>query len=64
MAIFNVDGYYDKLLDALNFSINEGFLNKECLDLFKIFDNPEELVEYLENYKETDIDIYKLKEIK
>lgn len=64
MAIFNAYGYYDKLLDALNFSIKEGFLNKECLDLFKVFDNPQKLVEYLEDYKEADIDIYKLKEIK
>ena len=49
IAVYNIDGYYNSMDDAINHSIDEGFIKKNCRELFKVFDNLEEMAEYLEN---------------
>ena len=49
IAIFNVDGYYDKLIETMEYSIERRFIKPECRALYRVFDNPEEMAEYLEN---------------
>ncbi len=51
IAIFNVNGYYDNLLNMLQTAVNHGFLTEECLRLCPAFTTPEKLIEYLEAYK-------------
>ena len=61
IVIFNIDGYYDDLLKLLSDTAAQGFMKKECLDIFKSFNNPEDMLDYIENYDEQDIDIQHLK---
>lgn len=61
IAIYNFNGYYNELERLLENSISEGFLNEECRDIFFISDKPEELINYIENDKETLYTIYDLK---
>lgn len=49
IAIYNIDGYYDSLNDAINHSIEENFIKETCRVLYKLFDNLEEMADYLEN---------------
>ena len=56
IALFNINGYYDKLDEFFSSCIEKGFIRKECKKLYKIFDNESELVEYIENYKSSDVD--------
>jgi len=49
IAVYNIDGYYNSMNDAINHSIEEGFIKTSCRELFKVFDSLEEMADYLEN---------------
>ena len=49
IAFFNVDGYYDKLEELLEYSIEKNFVKPECRVLYKLFTDVDEMVSYLEN---------------
>ncbi len=63
MVIFNVNGYYDDLENLMNTAIKENFVKEECRELYKIFDNIDELLDYLENYIPQDLDILHFKNV-
>jgi uncharacterized protein (TIGR00730 family) len=47
LALFNANGYYDKLLDFLRFSCQEGFLRQEQMDSLIVSANPEALLDQM-----------------
>ena len=49
IAVFNVKGYYSKLHEAIENSIETGFIKPTCRELYKTFDNLEDMAYYLEN---------------
>lgn len=49
IVIFNINGYYDPLLEMIKKSDKEGFLRPNSLELFRTFTDPLEMIEYLEN---------------
>ena len=49
IAVFNVSGFYDKLLDTIEFSIGEKFISPGCRDLFAVFSDADELIDYIES---------------
>ncbi len=49
IAIYNVMGYYDSLYAVMKQAIEKNFIKENCLDLFKITNNLEELFDYIEN---------------
>ena len=55
IAIYNVNGYYNKTIELIEEAIEKGFINKECEKLFAVFTDLDEMVEYIENYSGTDI---------
>ena len=61
IAIFDVNGYFDLLKAMMEQTITMGFMKKECGDLCGFFDDPDELLDYIENVHEEPMDIYKLK---
>lgn len=63
IAIYNVDGYYDAMFDMLANAINENFLREACSMLYKVFDNCDEMLGYIENYKPVDINVFDYKNI-
>jgi uncharacterized protein (TIGR00730 family) len=56
VGLLNVCGYYDKLLEFLRHSVDEGFIKPEHISMLIVSDNPEELVEKLLNYKHQHIE--------
>lgn len=48
VAIFNVNGYYDELIQMFEKAIKGGFMAEGCRKLAPVFSKPEELLEYLE----------------
>lgn len=63
IVIFNIDGYYDSILQLLKDTVDKGFMKKQCLDIFKVLSEPDEILDYIENYSEESIDISHLKNI-
>ena len=61
IAIFNIDGYYNPMLELINHAVKQGFMRKACMDIFKVADNAAELIDYIENYDETKVDLSHLK---
>lgn len=49
IALLNIDGYYNEIIKALEYSIETNFIKPECKALYKLFSDFEEMAEYLEN---------------
>jgi uncharacterized protein (TIGR00730 family) len=47
IGIFNVNGYFDPLLALLEHAAAQGFLHKDCLQLYIVSDDPAELLDRL-----------------
>lgn len=64
IAIFNTNGYYDSLIDMLNNAIDKSFMPNTNMDLLFISDNPQEIINHIENYNPADYDAAQFKFIK
>ncbi|MBQ7203120.1 MAG: TIGR00730 family Rossman fold protein [Eubacterium sp.] len=49
IAIYNINGYYDDMINSLNHSIEEGFIAQRCTELFKVFNSLDGMLDYLEH---------------
>ena len=63
IAVFNINGYYNTMNNMIEQAIEQNFMKEKCRKLFKLFDNMEEMFEYLENYKDDYSDILDMKNI-
>ncbi len=63
IAIFNVDGCYDMLFDFIARAMSENFIKEACKKLYQIFDNKDQMLDYLENYVPEKIGIKKLRDV-
>lgn len=48
---YNINGYYDKLIDFLKESSLNGFIEKRYVDMIIVSDNPKEIIRQVKNYK-------------
>lgn len=63
IAIFNVNNYFDDLLKMMEAGIKGDFIKAECRELYKVCDNADELLDYLESYVPEDKNILNFKNI-
>ena len=61
IAIYNINGFYDELDVMMTKSIKEKFITDDCKDLYKVFTDAEEMLEYIKNYDSKEIDLSKVK---
>ena len=61
IAIYNIDGYYNELIAAMNEAVNKKFIRPMCMEIFKVFDNTKELFEYVETPVTEELNISELK---
>ena len=54
VILYNINGYYDKLKEMMEYGIREHFIAPRIAELYHIFDSAEELMIYLEVYKMLD----------
>lgn len=47
IVIFNIDGYYDRLLEMLSYTVEEKFMQPTCLRLCSVATTPQEVLEQL-----------------
>ncbi len=50
LIIFNINNFYDKMLEMLTSMIDEGFIRKEDSQLIVVKNTAEEIISYLNNY--------------
>lgn len=63
IAVFNINGYYDTMDKMIEEAIDKRFMKDKCRALFKLFDDMEEIFDYLENYVDDYTDITEMKNI-
>lgn len=51
LALYNVNGYYDKLIDFLKHAMGEGFLYPEQEEMLIISDDPSDLLDQMAHYQ-------------
>ncbi len=64
IAVFNINGYYDSLIDMLENSIKEKFMTPGNRELALISKDPEEIIDYIENFVPVEKKLSELKDIK
>lgn len=63
IAIFNTNGFYEDLFSFMHKCVDENFMKKENLELFFVSDDECAVLDYLENYSNTDSFIEKTRYI-
>ncbi|MCY3413311.1 MAG: TIGR00730 family Rossman fold protein [Candidatus Heimdallarchaeota archaeon] len=56
IVFYNVNGYYDQLMDFIRHSINEKFIKTDHHKLYLVSDNLDEIFEYIKQYTKPSID--------
>lgn len=64
IVIYNVNNYYTDMVNMLKKITEMNFMRDKTLSLFKIMENENEIINYIENYDEKPVGIVKLKHIK
>lgn len=49
IVLYNINGYYDKMNDLLEYAITEEFIQPACRELYIITDDINELIDYIES---------------
>ena len=55
VALFNVNGYYDGIVEFIQHIADEGFMRKEHADNLIVSDDPKELLEQMEQFEPADV---------
>ncbi|MBQ8300473.1 MAG: TIGR00730 family Rossman fold protein [Clostridia bacterium] len=63
IVIWNLNGYYDAMLNMLDVAVEQKFLREACKLLYKVFENEDEMLDYLESYKAPKINVFDVKNI-
>lgn len=50
IVIFNILGYFDSMKDMMEDAIEKQFMKATCRELYTFLDDPEEVMDYLEQY--------------
>lgn len=61
IIILDVNGYYEKLIEFMNFSIKEKFICENCNKIYGYFDDIEKALASLENNTENGLGVHDLK---
>ncbi len=64
IAIYNVNGYFDDIINMMERCINENFMKPKNRDLYFVSDDPQEIIDYLVNFVPTEFDLTELKDVK
>ncbi len=64
IVIINTNGYYDKMIELLDYTKESHFMTDKCLELFRVVKTSEEAFSYIESYKPKKYNIVTMRGIK
>lgn len=64
IAIYNVNHFYDKLIELLDLFIEQNFMSAKNRDLYFASDDPQKIIDYLSSYVPERIKLTELKDVK
>ncbi len=63
IAIFNFDGYYNEILEWMKIATDKEFISDITIDLCKVSDNVDEIIDYIEGYVPKSEDVNRLRNL-
>lgn len=63
ITIYNVNGYFNPMLDMMEMAIKQNFMTEKNKELYFVSDDPDKIIDYIENYNPDNIDLSELKNI-
>ena len=63
LAVLNTLGYYDAMQAMLEHTVAAHFAKPICLQIYRLFDEPAALMDYLEHYDPDEVDVRHIKNI-
>lgn len=62
IAMYNINGYYNEIVEAISAATKKNFIRENCMELFYLTDNLDELFKYIETKPRTDLTVKDLKD--
>lgn len=62
IAVYNIMGYYDSLQAVMEQAIGKNFIRENCLELYRITESLDEIIDYIENSREKTRTVKELKD--
>jgi predicted Rossmann-fold nucleotide-binding protein len=62
IIFYDIYGYYNKLMDFMEYAAKERFIRENCKLLYQCTDDDAELIEYLENTDIADFTVHDMKQ--
>lgn len=63
IAVYNIFGYFDPLAQLLDNMVSGGYMKEAVKDIIGFYDNPEDILNFVENYKGEVMTAFDAKEI-
>ncbi len=63
IAVFNVDNYYAPMQNMLEHAVAGRFVREPCLQIYRLCNEPGQLLDYIEGYDASAIDVRHLKNL-
>lgn len=51
IVLYNINGYYDSMRALLEYTAGEKFMARDVVDMCRFMKDPEEILDYIENYR-------------
>ncbi len=61
IVIYNINNFFNELAVALHKMVKQHFITNDCVELCEVCNTADEVLDYIENYDPTDIDLSKVK---
>ena len=61
IVMWNLNNYYDNLENMMQVSVDKHFITDDCRKLYRITKNIDKMLNYIENYDPTVVDLTKVK---
>ena len=61
ICIYNIDGYFDKMLEMMQVCVDQKFITDDCRNLYKVYKEVDSMLDYIEKYDSDDFDISQVK---
>ena len=61
ICIYNINNYFDKMLDMMQVCVEQKFITDDCRNLYKVYKDSDSMLDYIEKYDPEDFDISQVK---
>lgn len=61
ICIYNINNYFDKMLDMMQVCVDQQFITDDCRNLYKVYKDLDSMLDYIEKYDPEDFDISQVK---